>query len=558
MQWQDIADDIFLVRPWFFPILGALFLIPLLRAVTAPIQYGGCIFMRINRIFGKWEHLVMLPRDFIAAPYLSAFALWQIIRAIWLYEWERGVLALIATGLVGLCFLQRSFRKKAHLKLLDFARENPAMHPQEFFDHMLCSSGAVRHKLPNEPFRKVDHTDLDFLAEGKKTWLPWLSFFCGTWSTVWVAKLIALSSKKLAGNILKEIASALALVWAARVSQLINAHVTVEGREFLNSDAGLDIFLFTHASFLDFALAGIALAARPQDTSSPAPSRCLPTFLVAKDHFRDNPIYYRILGIGRCAELLGMIFVDRKNTSGSERARMVAQKASELLADGGADLAIYPQGTRSAPCINPREDRIDSAYYTVGTRDRIKGDGLHLKKGAAHIAVNTALTLAAKDIKQNVRIVPVAIMGTGIACPKGSIKIRPNTQICLRIEKPIVIFPEQAFEISKNVPEFVENLHAKIDLALKTAAHVHAVLERRFFEDIRSMLDPLQIEEISLAIKPWRKDDFLVHAILDAIYSCPKKKWRAFIGELSHLLLNFAPRSELLAFKSKIADAIPL
>jgi hypothetical protein len=93
-------------------------------------------------------------------------------------------------------------------------------------------------------------------------------------------------------------------------------------------------------------------------------------------------------------------------------------------------------------------------------------------------------------------------------------------------------------------------------VALKTLLRVHAMLERRFFEDLRGILSALELEEISLAVKPWRGNDFLLHAILDAIYACPIAARRALLHELARLLINFAPREDLLAFKGRVANTL--
>ncbi len=554
MEWVEYADDIFELRLWLAPLLLALFLIPIVRIATAPFEYGGRYFMKLNRRFGQWEHVAMLPRDFLAAPYLALFAIWQAVRAIELSDWEKGAASLIAVALIALCFSQRCFRRRGHLKLVEFASRWPGIHPREFFDHMLCASGALRHVFPERPFQTIDHTNMDF-SSASGSWHWWSALMRGVWSTVWIARLILLSAKNFENSALRKTASALALVWAGRAAELSRAQVSVSGRERLQNDAGLDIFLFTHASYLDFALAAVALAARPQVDDTEVPSRCLPTFLVAKDHFRDNPFYYSVLGIGRVAEALGMIFVERSGSRDS--AKLIGAKAAEMLSTGDVDLAIFPQGTRAVPCVNHKRERIDSAYYTVGTRARIKDDGKHLKKGAAHIAVQTAQALEERGIKQNVRLLPVALSGTGIACPKGSIKIKAYASMRLNVGEPIIIRPAQTSEISTQYDEFVEQLHSRIDVTLKSAAHVHATLERRFFEDIRSMLEPLELEEISLAMKPWRGDDYLAHAILDAIYACKPDKWRAYLNEFVRLMLDFAPRAELLAFKGRVAESVP-
>ncbi|MFH1829865.1 MAG: 1-acyl-sn-glycerol-3-phosphate acyltransferase [Pseudomonadota bacterium] len=561
MGWIDIADGLWGLRFWMLPFLGALYLIPILRVIGYPLQYGGRIFMRINRLFGQWEHLIMLPRDTLITLYLVGAIIWHaFVPATSMSEWMHAAAALAAALLIGTGAMQRSFRRRGHMALVEFARRNPSIHPQEFFDYLLCCSGIIRQVLPKLPYRTIDHTDMDFRNGRQGAWVGKGAKLNGLWSTAWLARLLTMASKDMGALELSEAGGALALVWSSRIAQVARARVTVEGREKILPGKGAEIYLFTHMSFLDFALAPLALVESPY----------APIFLLAKDHFRDNPIYYRILGIGRAAQALGMIFVERKKKSELNRAKEIVHEASEKLVTKGAGLAIYPQGSRAAPCIDREGRRLNSGYYTVGSRDRIKRDGGHLKKGAAHIAAEAALMLAEKGSDIEVRLIPVAITGTGIACPRGTSNILSNVHMSLRIGETIVIHPSGLELIASpedsrptNQKEdayfdFIHKLHSRIDVSLKTIARVHATLERRFFEDIRDMLDAIQHEEIAVAIKPWRGEDCLFYAILDTIYACPPARWRALHGELIHLLLNFAPRSELLAFKARIADEIPL
>jgi 1-acyl-sn-glycerol-3-phosphate acyltransferase len=568
MGWTEIADALWSIRPWMLPVLAAIYLIPLARLIGYPLEYGGRFFMPINKCFGQWEHVVMRPRDTVLTLYLSGAIIWHaFVPAGEMSEWMHALAALVAALLIAASALQASFRRRGHEALIEFTRQNPNVHPQEFFDHLLCCSGIIRHVLPKQPFKTVDHFDMDFTG-GKRGFIKKRKLLCGAWSTFWLGRLMVLSARIHRGAKLGRTAAALALVWAARVAQLARARVTVEERERILPGKAANIFLFDHMSFIDFALATIALAAVPTEGRGGKKQPSIPLFLLAKDHFLDNPIYHRLLGIGMAAEALGMIFVDRRGPGESDRAKDVSRESTRKLLSYGGGLAIYPQGSRGAPYIDRDGKRLDSAYYTVGSRDRIKRDGAHLKKGAAFIATEAALELAQSSPDEEVRLVPVAIFGTGIACPKGTPRVLSNVHIRLRFGETISLSPAHISGMSSPEgaepmgPEedayfdFVQKLHSRIDVVLKTAAHVHANLERRFFEDIRDMLDALQHEEIAVAIKPWRGDDYLFHAILDAIYACPPAKWRTLHGELIHMLLNFATRTDLLAFKARVADEI--
>jgi hypothetical protein len=99
----------------------------------------------------------------------------------------------------------------------------------------------------------------------------------------------------------------------------------------------------------------------------------------------------------------------------------------------------------------------------------------------------------------------------------------------------------------------VEKLHRQIDNNLKAVWGVHANLERRFFKDMRRIASSPEIEEMSIALKPWRNDDYLVHAILDCIYTCPAALRWELLGKLIYLIRNFASREELLEFKGEVA-----
>jgi len=569
MAAADIAHALWDLSLWMLPFFAALYFVPIVRIAGYPLEYGGRLFMRVNRMFGQWEHIVMRPRDTIVALYLAGAIIYHaFVPTVGMSDWMHALTAVGAALLIAAGAIQASFRQAGQRALIEFVRQNPEIHPQEFFDHLLCCSGLVRHRLPARPFSTVDHFDMDFTG-GKDGFIDKRDMLCGAWSTFWLGRLVLMASKAYEGRELNQAAASLALVWAARIAQLSRARFTVEGSERILPGRAADIFIFNHMSFIDFALAPIALSLRTREEVPGEEGPFLPLFLLAKDHFRDNPFYYRVLGIGKAAEALGMIFVDRKGSGERDRAKAVAREATEKLLSHGGGLAIYPQGSRAAPYVDRDGKRLDSAYYTVGPRERVKRDGAHLKKGTAHIATEAALSISREGSDEEVRLIPVAISGTGMACPKGTSKVLTNVHLKLTVGETIVLHPSHTGgmappeEAKPQTPEedayfdFVERLHSRIDMALKTVAHVHATLERRFFEEVRDMLDALQHEEIAVAIKPWRGDDYLFHAILDAIYACRPARWRALHGELIHLLLNFAPRSELLAFKARIADDIP-
>lgn len=378
------------------------------------------------------------------------------------------------------------------------------------------------------------------------------SIAAGLWSTISVARKIVSAGKKKDQSELYRFASSAAISWSNKILSLVKANVSIDGIERVGPQRGPRIFLFTHKSFLDVALIPFLLASLPREKSTDEPI-CLPRFLVARDHFRDNVLLYRFLGIGKMAERLGMIFVDRKSKDRAAFARKITEDAVTGLVRDRVPLAIFPQGTRAWPHFGPKGERLESAYYTVGPPERIAKEGAHLKKGAAHIAVSTAQVIAGTKFSRPVEIIPVAILGSAIACPRGSFRIKPNVNMRLCIGVPIIIGPES---LDKKYADAVLEIHSKIDVSLKTAEHCHAELERRFFESLRGRLKPMEFEDISIAMKSWRNSDYLLFAILDAIYTCKSKEWIPLTGELAHLILNYCTREEMLEFKKRVANTI--
>lgn len=555
MNWTAIANGLWQVHPYTAVIIGMVFFVPLCRLITFPIRYGGRIFMKLNRISGIWEEMVSPFRNTFGILYLAGAAAWQINLFMLSRMPEHIGCAAASVALIAIAFANSRWKKMSRLNLTDFAEKFPTMHPQEFFDHMLCSQAAIGHRLPEIPFRGIDPTSLDFSGSGKKS-VSFGARAIGAWSTYRIARLLLLVDRTFGQKVLCEVAPALTAIWSTRVCQLIEARVSALGLERIPKSNALQIYVYTHKSFLDFVVAPlIPLAVALRDGRESR--KLLPHFLMAMDHFRKNILLYRILGIGRAAEAIGMMFVRRDGGGAAERARAVAEDAAKKLVFEDFDLAVFPQGTRALPYPDAKTEHLDAGYYTVGPKDRIRADGKHLKKGVAFIATEAARMLIDAGSSQDIRIIPVAIKGTSLACPKGSTSIAAGIGISLEAGEPITLTPSSIGGITDDmISSFASALHDRIDFSLKTTAEVHAELERRFFRDIHGMLDPLRFDEIAVAMKPWRGDDYLVHAILDVIYTCHPDKRRPLLGELVHSILNFASRDEILAFKSKAVDSL--
>ncbi len=526
---------------WKAAVIAFFYLIPLLRLFTFYIKTSSRFFMLINRKLGLYEHALAWVRDTIIVFYLFCFAVWHAYYCFVYGRQEWGLLAIFSLGFIGLSYLNWKWKQQGRSELIDFTQTYPDIHPQEFFDHLLCMAGIARTVLPDRPFQQVNLEHLDFKKPGKKR-ISWGRKLKGIWSTIWLKNLCLLALKKKGKQYLKQVTPSLAAVWASRLSQIVFAEVVLEQTIYLQKLRGLNIYLFNHLSFLDFAFAPLLLQ-----------GKSLPKFLMAKDHFLDNPIYHRILGLGQVAMALDMIFVERKGQK--ETAQSSISKGVQQLAEDSTDLAIFPQGTRAYGRVGKHKERLDGGFYAVGSLKRLKQDGGHLKKGAAYLAIEAAKNIVQKKEKDRINLIPVAIKGTGQIAPRGTWTLKANMVVNLKVGEPLTrtLADVLVFADEQNLENYVESLHQKINIAMRENLQVHVNLERRFFEDMRKILPPFEAEEVALAMKTWRGKDYLVHAIIDCIYTCPPKLWWELLGRLIYLIRNDAPREDLLKFKSEVA-----
>ncbi len=566
MDATHIADALWQLRWWMAPVFGAFFAIPILRLLTRSFAVNNRAARFLVRRTGRWEQWTGPVRDTIGFAYLGGAIIWHTLALVHGGTWPHACAIVGALALMGLSLLWRRERHAEELRLLDFLRAHAAIHPQEFFDRLDESVGIVRVHLPQTPDRTIAVDDLDFRTNGRGVFIARRKLLGGVFDTIRLTRLALLAVRERSTDVVRQVCGALAIVWASRIAQRIRARVTIEGEEHLAPAGGVQIFAFTHKSFLDFIFACLPLAARTGALEDPA--KCLPHFLLAKDHFRDNPIFYRLLGLGRIAEALGMVFVDRTSRDRRRSARAVSDQVLAAIDGPNFDLTLFPQGTRAHPYVDDAGARLDAGYYTVGSAARISADGGHLKKGCAHIATDVQLAFRAAGLTRSVCIVPIECAGTATASPRRSMRIRANTAIRLCVGEPIGLADGDAEGLSRPFEDkpcgdaeiayrqFTDRLHGRIDRALKNTARVHAELERRFFEDMCGVFEPIAVEEVAVALKPWRGDDYLAHAILDAIYACKPGHRHALMGEFVHQLREFADRDQLLAFKKRIAKQV--
>jgi len=516
-----------------FVSIGCLYIIPILQLALFFVPHINSNIVRsFNSFFGRIEWTVRFVRDSIVFLLFIVYSVFE------------GYHGRIESALYPIPFILLSIssiaRRKMFLrKIAVFAKENPNIHPKEFFKCYYSGFGFIPAKYPLNSDRTIDPLNLSFKTGGepKKRFLPLIFGFLNTCS---LANIIVASHKWKGPSFARTVAQSVSSIWGARILQLANLSLKVSGFDILERLDGKKIFAVTHKGYLDFAVAPLIFRSFNL------------RFLAARDHFLDNPILYFIMG--RAMRLVGTVFVDRKSKRRS--AKLVSQSAAEALSELAISLLIFPQGTRAHSAIAANRKRLDAGYYTSGDKERLlKPDG-HIKKGTAYIAIDTALRLKEKE-KFEVNIVPVAIINTGLASPKGKIAVQTETDISVRIGDPISITKKEVLNLNsgdENYAAFVENVHESLDIKLKSLLELHAYLEQRFFKDVRGLIPAGDMEHVSVAMKAWRGKDYLIYTLLDCIYATHPDNWPVFLRELCYLLVSDAPVATFTHFKERIID----
>lgn len=511
----------------------------------------------INRLGGRLELYFGWLRDVFIIP----FALYLLgLRIYFFFAFGDSFLWPWEIPALGFAVYSRWWRWHGLAPLHEFARLNPVAHPSEFFDHLYRRLGFLPHRVPIKAASVINPGHVDF-RRGKEIQKSFWILLCGVYDTFIFATLAFKTFRWKLRNA-KEASSGLSIIWASRLAQVARMEVFVEKSAAVDEvRGGKEIYAINHKSFFDFCLAPYAYMRLEKDGSA---ASFIPRIMVAKDHFKDNFFLYKIVGFGQMLEAWGMIFVDRKSKESNKGRRQVAEAVKKILS-GDLPFSIYPQGTRAHGQLWRDGMRWDAGYFCVGKAKRLKQEMGYLKKGVAYIAVETAFALAKHNAVAPVYIVPVGMEGIGTACPTGALKVQTETKVFIRVGDPIVVEPKIFKDLKglsyQEVPENslykakVEDVLHNVDAALQGLLDVATRLERRFFVDLREILDARGVDEVAVALKEWRKEkSHIVYVILDYTYALPPKFWHGFLTELANLLRHECNRDELVLLRTKIAE----
>lgn len=522
--WMSMARFLFEPSPLLFGIVSVFFIVPTLALLLAFQAWRGKFIFYFFSLLGRWDMAVRWLRNSLGLFFLGSGAVWYAAEHIF-YLSGTCVLLLV------LLIVQNHFRQKNLVAWLTFIQRHPDIHPQEAFDHYFCCVSGIRYRFPSHPFRSLDFMNIDFRVT---TWHDeaMSPLITGVWSTAVLARLLLLAQAKCRKESFEIVIRTIPVIWGTRLLQLAKVQLTVKGTEKLRNLPSAHIFTFNHTSIYDFVATPLLGALLWHEQKALME---LPRYLLARDHFLKNPVVYWVLGVGRVAEAMQMVFVERQKTS-PETAQQAVRDAAHAMTEKGLPIALFPQGTRARSTVDAKGMRKGAAYYATGKFERLTREGAHIKKGAARIAVEVAQ-------KTPVAIVPVALLGAARTLPRKSLQLLLGETIEVRIGEIISVKSSAK----------VEDVHRAIDLALVDLVGIHADLERRFFEDTRPLLNAHQHEELAVAMKAWRGDDRLIFVILDYIYAASLKHWKPQLFALAHLLINVASREQLVALKLKAA-----
>lgn len=465
---------------------------------------------------------------------------------------------------VALAVASRMWRRVGLFPLQEFVRRNPKSHPEEFWDHFFRRFGFLPHKVPLRASRQIDPEHLDFRDHKKpklkRSLVPKIAYH-----TFLMVRIAQMAFRRKGPQYLQQVGSGLAMVWAVDMAKLCAMEVKVEKNGLADPfPSGKKIFAITHKSFLDFCVAPLAFYQENADGSA-APF--MPSIMVAKDHFRDNPFFYRIVGLGRLIEAWGMVFVDRKSTKNRKlKAKQAIDLSVKSLISGQDNsFAIYPQGHRARGQFSRDGSRWDAGYFCVKDARRVK-EGGYFRKGIGYIAVDCAISLLKLQLAGPVSILPVAMQEIGTACPLGSIKIQTECSVKIRIGAPITIRPEEflplrelPFHAIAKEESYLQRIDAvtrEVNLALQNLLEIRSRLERRFYIDLNDItVDKMAVEEMAVALKEWRDEGELVYSILDCVYALPVSEWHNYLRDLANVLRQNGSKNDLVDLRNRVCDA---
>lgn len=535
------------ITPLFRIFFGAgFFLLRILKFPAfriSPSSFVHKITFSINDGLGGWEYYVRGPRNFLAIPF---FILDALISRNYFFP----------AGFLALTFFSFHEQVITSLKMSEFLRTHPTIHPKDFFTLFRREMGPFPPSFPSDEISLVTPNTANFKrhTRSRQSFFP---IVLAVWDTAHIAHLGLRSLKYIGEKYVREIVDLMGSLWGKRMLELMQGKLTVTGENYLENLDGKIILILNHKSQLDFALLFFALSGITLHSGR----KIRPRFILAKDHFKDNPVVYDLLGVGKMVEAVDMIFLDRKR---KKKGLENLKQAAFFLAKKEMEVVIFPQGTRAEGNLDRSEKRRDAGYYTTLRAKDIEDDRGHLRKGTAHLALDT---LKEMNPEEELHLVFIGVSGTATALPKYSMKLQTECEVQFDIAPPLTLSaadagkitkpstPEPKTESEKRYVEWVNEIHAAIDKKLAECLGIHANLRYRFILDLKGYFrftqDRIQLVEQNM--ERIGGEDPIVYQILDRIYACPPKEWNPYLSELAQLLLDQSPLPRFRELRNQVS-----
>lgn len=515
------------------------------------------LFHSVARGIAGCEYLVNPFRFFLVGVPLTLLSGYDVIAYFLRGSWPFSPRTIAFTvGFAALNAVTLDLRRATDLRLAEFLREHPRIHPGDFFRLFKRDLAFGVRDLFNHPTRDISLEDADFRAKGR----PEQSFFrlaAGAFDTYYLTSIVIVAARKLGPAFGREVAEAVTILWGKRMLELSHNQLLVRGLERLDGKRGRFLLIFNHKSSLDFMICFFALS---EVIVGHRPLR--PRFIVAKDHFRDNVLIHRLIGLGLAIEVLGMVFVERKNRT---RSFENLKQAARDIVEKDIDVAIYPQGTRAMGNFDRAGKRRDAGYYTtVSGKDPAKPLS-HLKKGTAHLVLDTLVEMRERCPDEALHLVFIGIQGTASTLPRGSFKVQTENTVLFNVGDIVTLPAKLADDVVSraaspdDIPDedrrqqFIERMNALIDGKLTDAMGLHDALKKRFLTDLKGAFrfEPDKIDAISRALDAAGRRSSGVYQIIDRIYSLPPAEWNGYLSQLCQLLQG---RIEMEHFQPILQD----
>lgn len=475
-------NDLLALTPFAVPLLALLR--PLWRAL-------GLAETRLNGALGCLEYWITRWREIAAAVW-----------AVWLLT--RGASPESVMALVLVMALARWQRGRSELACAEIMWQGPGLDAVSFFRaaNQVYGPAGGPSEPPPQTGRPAAGYDYRGHASGKRR----LAFLRVFFDSAWMTRICMRSARHHGVSHLKDHIELGMRLWGLRVLHHAGGHLVTEGMEQLKGLTGKRLFLFNHVSQTDFALGFPAL-----DHFIRTDEEIRLRFIVAKDHFVDNPLIHSWSGIGRLILAIGMVPIDRKHTRDAIGS---LEAASRQISEERIDLAMYPQGTRGRPHLDAAGKVIDVGFYSSSRRPR---DPLaHVKSGSAYLALDVAMELRQRN--QPLHLVIVGVEGAGRLLPKGRLAMTAGVTLSYRVSEVITLNPEDVAGLQKRgadggtageIKQRAAELTRRIERALAKASRIDQRLAEHWQEMFgRPMPDSDGLRRLfdhALALDPTRR-----------------------------------------------------